>query len=256
MLHESVIAGLRLFVRYAHPPNLRGFCGPDDHATLLEYGLSGEADEGLLELARDFSGPLPYLRLIADHAGIEDPFDLRVVEAYWVGNDLLHGIVGGEFGRALDDAFRRRAGSQWDHLVDAIPAGAVPHHSFHVFGVYPWVGLLGDGDHGRPLEVLQQCRIRWGKVVAVSGDSVVVESEPLLWDGRRLYLGPPVTEQARLGWDGTAVLTNLKPGEWVSLHWDWVCDRLTPERLDDLRRLTRRQLAITNRTALAAGVVG
>ncbi len=38
----------------------------------------------------------------------------------------------------------------------------------------------------------------------------------------------------------------LVPGDWVALHWDWVCDRLSPRQLANLRRSTSRQLAITN----------
>jgi hypothetical protein len=32
----------------------------------------------------------------------------------------------------------------------------VPHHSFHVFGVYPWVGLLGSDRGETPLHVLDR----------------------------------------------------------------------------------------------------
>ena len=76
------------------------------------------------------------------------------------------------------DRFRRQAGRSWSHLEEAIPAGVVPHHSFHVFHVYPWVGLLGHG-RGEPLEVLDRCRIRWGEVVSVEQDTVIVRSRPL-----------------------------------------------------------------------------
>ena len=57
-------SGLRLFARYAYPPNLRGFCGPDDHQALLEYGTSGVVDPGLAELAKAFIGPMPYLKVM------------------------------------------------------------------------------------------------------------------------------------------------------------------------------------------------
>lgn len=246
MIDPNVTAGLRLFARYAYPPNLRGYCGPADHAMLLEYGTSGEVDEGMLEMARKFTGPWPYLTLIAAHAGIEDPFDRRVVEAYWVGNSLLEGIEVSAFGNQLDDSFRGRAGARWAQLNEAIPEGIVPHHAFHVFGVYPWVGMLSETDYGQPLEVLQGCRIRWGRVVEASGDTVVVRSEPLTWDGHTLALGSPEIETARVGSDGASFITGLETGEWVSLHWDWVCDRLDERRLADLRRYTVRQLAVTN----------
>jgi hypothetical protein len=168
-------AGPLLFSRYAYPPNQLGYCGPADHQALLEYGAVGLVDRGLVQLAQGFAGAWPYLELIAHATGIGDPLDRRVVEAYWVGNALLDRVDMLTFGNSLMDRFRRRSGSAWGHLAEAIPAGAVPHHSFHVFGVYPWVGLLGEGrkvDH--PLRVLDRCRIRWGRVVAAEGNEVVV----------------------------------------------------------------------------------
>ena len=39
--------------------------------------------------ARQFDGAWAYLESIARAAGIADPLDERVVEAYWIGNDLL-----------------------------------------------------------------------------------------------------------------------------------------------------------------------
>ena len=45
-----------------------------------------------------------------------------------------------------------------EHVVDAVAAGAVPHHCFHVFAVYPWLGLLRTGVVDEPLRILDQCR--------------------------------------------------------------------------------------------------
>ena len=38
----------------------------------------------------------------------------------------------------------------------------------------------------------------------------------------------------------------MAPGDWVSLHWEWVCDRLTEGQVSRLRRYTERHLAIVN----------
>ena len=250
MVRES--AGPLLFSRYAYPPNQLGYCGPSDHRALLEYGAAGLVDpglvdRGLVQLARGFAGAWPYLELIAQATGIGDPLDRRVVEAYWVGNALLDRVDMATFGNSLLDRFRRRAGSAWGYLAEAIPVGAVPHHSFHVFGVYPWVGLLGDDRKAdQPLQVLDRCRIRWGRVVVTEGDHVTVRSRPLTWDGRRLALGPPRLETANWGVAGVGFLTDLHPGDWVSLHWHWVCDRLDGRQLAALRHYTLRQLVITN----------
>lgn len=239
--------GALAFVRYAYPPNELGACGPADHRALFEYGVAGVVDGGLVELASQFTGAWPYLTFIAEQAGIGDPLDARVVEAYWIGNDLLDRVDMGRFGRSLDERFRRRSGPEWASLAAGIPAGGLPHHAFHVFGVYPWVDLLGADRGPHPLHVLDRCRIRWGEVVAVTGDRAVVDSRPLLWDGRALYLGSPVAEAVRVGAGGRSLLPELSPGDAVALHWDWVCDRLTGRQLATLERLTHHQLTITNR---------
>jgi DNA-binding transcriptional regulator YhcF (GntR family) len=237
--------GLQLFARYAYPPNERGFCGPPEHRTLLEYGASGASDPGLKKLALAFSGPWPYLKLLAGAAGISDPFDYRVVEAYWLGNRLLDAVDMSDFGAALTERFRPRTGPKWGYLAEAIPAGAVAHHSFHVFGVYPWVGLLS-AERGEPLQILDRCRIRWGRVISVEQGRVTLRSRPLTWDGRKLDLGAPRIETATLGVDGLGFVDDLRSGEWISLHWRWVCDRLTRRQLTNLRCYTLRHLDMIN----------
>jgi hypothetical protein len=241
----AMASGPTLFARYAYPPNERGSCGPPQHRTLFEYGVAAQVDPGLELLARQFAGAWPYLEFIAGVSGIEDALDHRVVEAYWLGNDLLDRIDMTTFGNALMDRFRRQMGTSWSHLAEAIPVGVVPTHSFHVFHVYPWVGLLGNG-RGEPLEVLQRCRIRWGQVVSVDGDLVVVRSRPLVYDRGRLELGEPQLETATSSRDGVGLATGLQPGEWVGLHWGWVCDRLSLQQLTQLRRYTLRHLKIAN----------
>jgi hypothetical protein len=74
-------------------------------------------------------------------------------------------------------------------MVDPLHSGAVPHHGFHVFGVYPWVGLLRTGAVDQALYVLNRCRIRWGRVVLVRDGEAVVSTRQLRWDGRCLALG-------------------------------------------------------------------
>ncbi len=134
--------GPLLFARFAYPPNALGYCGPSTHSTLLEYADASASDGGLRELATRFSGAWPYLELIATATGIGDPLDHRVVEAYWIGNDLLDQIDLSGLGHSLKDRFEARAGAGWTSLAETIPAGATPNHAFHVFSVYPWVGML------------------------------------------------------------------------------------------------------------------
>lgn len=243
---EPGVAGPVLFARFAFPPNQLGYCGPDANRSLLEYAAAGAHDPDLAAMAAEFSGAWPYLQLIAHSNGIADPLDARVVEAYWIGNDLLDRVDLVAMGNSLRHRFEARAGTGWTALEETIPFGAVPHHAFHVFSVYPWVGMLQDGPTAQPLTILDRCRIRWGVVTEVDPVAVTVESRPLVWTGRRLELGPVRPERALRAKDGYALAGPVEAGDTVALHWDWMCSRLTPVQVANLARRQQRQLHMTN----------
>jgi hypothetical protein len=147
----------------------------------------------------------------------------------------------------MEDRFRAMTGARFAGITEGVLAGGVPHHSFAVFCIYPYTGLLTDRRKAaHALTVLDRCRIRWGRVLAVQGDQVVVESRPLTWDGRILALGPAETETVVQSVGGIGMVGALRPGDRVSLHWEWVCDRLTERQVHRLRRYTERHLAIVN----------
>ncbi|HUZ20915.1 MAG TPA: DUF6390 family protein [Acidimicrobiales bacterium] len=236
-----------LFARYAYPPNALGYCGPADPAALLGAASDGSDLATLEQLAGRFEGAWPYLRLIATCNGIADPLDRRVVEAYWVGNALLDRVPPSVLVASLDERFERRTRRDFASIATSVvPLGGIPHHSFHVFAVYPWLGLLRVGMEGAPLTVLDRCRIRWGSVEAVSGDSVVVRSRPLRFAGSRLVLGEERLEVASRGVGGVGFVEDVAPGDVVSLHWDWVCDHLTPRGRARLEHYTALNLQAVN----------
>lgn len=248
------------FARYAYPPNALGYCGPDDAAELFGLASVGRDRRGLAALAARFDGAWPYLELIAAANAIPDPLDERVVEAYWLGNALLARVSPGMLLASMRDRFGARAGRDLAHLESSVALGAGPNHSFHVFGVYPWVGLLRGGRHhdqvgatGRPerrqgaaLAVLDGCRIRWGSVVAADGECLTVQSRRLEFDGHRLTLGVSRIEVVQRGLDGLTMLADVQPGDVVSLHWDWACEQLTARQLAALRAYTARTLRAVN----------
>jgi hypothetical protein len=255
-LGADVVAGPIAFVRYAFPPNYHGACGPPQFQTFFEYGAHRVVDGGLRDLARQFAGAWPYLELIAAAAGVRDPLDRRVVEAYWVGNPLLERVDARLLGNSMDDRFRRRTGRQFAKLAEAVVAGGVPHHSYHVFCIYPWVGLLGDDRrHEQALTVLDKCRVRWGRVLQVLPDRLIVESQPLLFEAGRLVLGAPRTESVARTLDGVGLVPDFAVGDQVAMHWEWVCDRLTARQLAALQHYTRLHLDVVNNRVEHAGAV-
>ncbi len=243
------VPGAVLFARYAYPPNALGYCGPGDPAGLLGAATRGGDLRELSSLATQFEGAWPYLQLIAAATGVDDPLDARVVAAYWLGSPLLDQVPEALLLGSLDQRFGRRAREDFASIAGAVLAGGTAHHSLHVFAIYPWLGLLRRGMEGAPLEVMDRCRIRPGQVVAISGERAVVRSRGLTFRGGRLLIGEEKLEEVSWSQEGMALSGRLEPGDSVSMHWDWICDRLSPEGERRLTQVTRRNLRAVNSLA-------
>lgn len=228
--------GAVLFARYAYPPNELGYCGPAGAAAMLDRSAVADIEQR----ARQFEGAWSYLEFLAESLGGDDPLAAEVVEAYWVGSDLLDAVDAGALLERLVDRFGDQPGGSWRSAARRARA----HHSFQVFEVYPWVRLLAEGrPPGPAVNVLDQCRIRVGVVEAVDGGAVSVRHRPLIWDGSTLEVGDETTGSARWSVDGRALMASPEVGDLVALHWDWVCDVLTPDQARRICRLEEHQRA-------------
>jgi hypothetical protein len=237
------------FARYAFGPNRLGYCGPDEAGELFQHATRGGDLARLRELAAQFEGAFPYLQLIARSNDIADPLAASVVEAYWLGAALAERVRPAALGRSLEERFRPRLrGDGWRWLGATAEAGAVPNHAFHVLDVFPKVGMLRSGEVENALQVMDSCRIRWGRVLERDGDALVVSAVPLEMHEGRLRLGAPRPERIR-GWvDGAGFVEDAVPGDVVAIHWDWACERLDATRLAALRHSTAAELRIANRS--------
>lgn len=246
--------GAAMFVRYAYPPNERGYCGPSDTSALLGQGRADAVDSDFRAIAQAFTGAWPYLEMIAAAAGIADPLDDRVVEAYWIGNELLGRVDPTVVGTTMEQLFQQTVGSQFSSRAPGggangpqAAAEGLAHHSFHVFCMYPWAGLLGhERMHAHALNVLDKCRIRPSQVIEIANGRVIVESQPLLFDAGQLTLGPAESQETKGPVQDQDAVGDLAVGDWVAVHWDWICDRLTETQIDRLCRYTLHHLAIVN----------
>lgn len=236
MSRPEVQLGARRFAQYAYPPNELGYCGPAGADAMLDPGATAEIGRR----ARQFEGAWAYLELLAEYAGATDPLDVAVVDAYWVGGDLLDQVAPAALVARLEDRFCGQPGGTWREAATR----ATAHHAFQVFEVYPWAELLRQGRPAAPaVQVLDRCRIRVGEVTAVDGETVTVVSRPLAWDGHVLAEADPVGEVARWSVDGNALIDVPAVGETVALHWDWVCQVIDAERAGTIREWERRTLS-------------
>ncbi|MFO7785334.1 MAG: DUF6390 family protein [Thermodesulfobacteriota bacterium] len=236
--------GTIIFARYAFMPNRLRYCGGTDNQTLFEYCAANRSDPGLVELLGKFQAALPYLKLIARSSGLPDPFDPRVVEAYWLGNELLDKVDLVRFYNSLRERLSSRVGPRaLQHLLRKPPQGARPHHSFHVFDVHSRAGALKHS-----LGTMESCRIGWGRITEVQESRFTVLHRPLVLEGGRLELGreQPKTVLHRI--DGTGFIDHCEVGDWISFHWDWACDTLTARQVRNLAACTRHHLHLANQT--------
>ena len=239
----GLLDGPQLFGRYAFMPNRLTYCGGDDNRALFDYCQAGITDPGLRHLLRQFAGAMPYLRLIARSNRIADPFDRRVIEAYWLGNELLQGVEA----RSLYDSLRERFKKQMkadvlDLVLGKAPAGARPHHSFHVIEVCPRKGWP------QTLDFMDNCRIAWGRVLSVNGAALMASVKPLKLAGNNLVLGSPEDREIKRQIDGQGFVNDVSVGDWISVHWGWACQILSEQQVVNLERWTAYHLQLANQT--------
>ncbi|HEX7537389.1 MAG TPA: DUF6390 family protein [Dermatophilaceae bacterium] len=241
--------GALQFARYAYPPNELGYCGPAGARAMLVPGAVADIERR----ARQFEGAWVYLEFLAEVLGSDDPLSTEVVEAYWIGTDLLDSAEPAALLERLVARFDGQVGGTWRESAGRARA----HHSYQVFEVYPWAAMLLAGlPPGPAVSVLDRCRIRSGVVQEVDEERVTVRSRVLGWDSGRLAPRPPQLERARWSIDGQSLLARPVVGDVVALHWDWVCDVLTDDQADRIHRLEAAQRAAVGLDGPQPGAAG
>lgn len=234
--------GDALCARFSIATNRLGYCGPaDSEVALYRAIVTGRGDPESRRRLAAFEALEPYLRAIAERHGL-DPFDRKVVEAYWIGNELLDDFPAPDFRRLLSALERRglpRSISQT--LSDHLPEGAVPHHVFHV--AFVGVGAV-TGHVPTTLENVEACRPRWGTVESIGADRLEVRGPALTLRAGRLLWASEFRES--VAWD-PRVLPGLSVRDRVALHWHWPALRLSEEEGRRLVAYSERSIAAANR---------
>ena len=193
--------------------------------------------------AEEFDGAWPYLQAIADAAGISDPLDDDVVRNYWVGGPLLDKVDPDELLTRLRSAF---TGQVTGHPRLTLRREARwPTTAFTYSSSIRGCGS-SDRDPTTPLQVMQDCRVRWGAVESVDGDHVAIASAPLTFAEGELGLGDVRAERVRWRKGGASLTPPPQPGGIVAAHWDWVCGSLTEAERDALADATSQTLKLVN----------
>lgn len=232
-------SGERQFSRYACSPNELGYCGPDVASGFEQTARGNHVDFDFRQAASEFSGVWIYLTILGKLLG-RDPLDPELVRGYWIGNELIDSVDKTVFWNELISVIGARAGTYWKYLDESLASEAAPTHAFHVLGIYPWTRLLNTG-RPEPVDVLTSCCIRPGQVVNISEGGVSVEALTFTYTDGQLRTDVEIVESVpRLFGDHVVV------GDWVALHWKSICDIVTKEEAERLKRDLVRQLQLVN----------
>ena len=242
---------LRQALLYSFTPNRLGFCGPQDNKSgkiIFDYlaNKKEKEDKIIKKILKNFQGVYLYCRLIAKKNRIKDPFDSRVLEAYWIGNSLLEKITFSDLKNLISSEFvgpKLLTKNKALNIVNKIPEGVLPHHSFHVLFIGSITGsIILKG------KLLNLCRISWGRVKRIKNNGankqekqIIVQYRPLAIKNKKIYLGK--IKNKEILWD-SKFLPELKAGDAVSFHWNFVCGILSGSQRKNLEKYTKRNLRL------------
>lgn len=228
--------GFELCIRFAGIPNELRYCGPAEAIEPFRDYLEGRSrsESELASLFERFEGLYPYLQVIAERNGLEFT-DARVVEAYWIGSELLDRMTSEDYRRIIGMlAERGLPQSIAQALIRDLPAGLVPHHNAHVCYVGP-----GRTAHTvrATIDTMERCRIAPARVLRiVDSRHLLVEQAPLLVRAGRFVLGDP--EPRTLVYH-PELHPELKVDDVVATHWGVAALILSEAQLASLERYDR-----------------
>ncbi|MFA6296634.1 MAG: DUF6390 family protein [Patescibacteria group bacterium] len=113
-----------------------------------------------------------YYLLIARQNGISDPFDLNVVQAHWIGNDLLR-IVKPEDVKKLQATGELKALPKEKEMMilwllnNLVKSGSCPHHSFHA--------TVNEKLNPDLIRQGKRCFVECGKVIELEDNYFIVD---------------------------------------------------------------------------------
>lgn len=241
---KSFTRGFEIASIYGLMPHELGFCGPQEanRQKILRKFLAGKiSGKKIRKVLEKFEAAYAYYELIAKSNGIKDPFDEKVVEAYWLGNDLLEKVKIGDLRKVIREKFSRPGllkKKSAKEKVLAVSSASKAHHSFHVFTIGSITGRVDLS----AIRLKDVCRVGWGKVKNISNrgsrPEIIVHYQPIT--GKKIIkLG--CYKKKKIIWD-KSVMPKVKKGDWISFHWNCAVQVLTKKDIANLKKYTLTNL--------------
>lgn len=211
--------------------------GEKDAERLYQFVVAKDDDTFVKEIIKKY--PVYTLLRLISAKNRTDPFDQRVVEAYWIGNDLLDNITTDDLGLILKNY--GRFSPRIDRLLflnaklgstERLPA----HHS--VFVLLQTLDIKEITPH---LQEINASLIRWGTVQAVYPNSLLVHAACLTWEEKYALR----EQEEKISYD-IAFAGGIKQGDTLALHHSMAICPLSLLQLAYIKRHTERTITVFN----------
>lgn len=230
---------LQLNSRFSLSPNSLGYCGKDSAPEKFKSCVVNGKCGGVEEEFKHFIVLHPYLRTISKITHLPK-FSYKVVESYWLGNDLARKAKNRDYSILLS-FFEKQGVPEWlvEELKSKKPKKFIPTHLFQVLHV--GVGRAS-GSVPYNLETINNCMIRWGEVEKVNKSSAVVNLNSLKKvKGSFKLIKIKETFPFIPGF-----IPDIKVGDIVTVHWKQINKILTEGEVENVSYWTEEVLKAIN----------
>ncbi len=241
-------SGALFHAKHAFMPNKLGYCGPDDRGMILDRLRESTVDDRLVATLKNFEAAYPFIRLIGK-SNQRDPFDLKVADAYWIGNKLLSNVSPKAFYNFALEDLRKKNGEEIRSLFLALRDKAIPHHTFYVISTT--MSIISDFHHtsganpNKLSETMDNCRISWGEATKIERDQLKIRYRPLRFEDGWLSLGPMKTKTIEYD-RSVSPFDKIAVGDYVSIHWNFACEILSETQLRNIQNYTKKDIQAVN----------
>ena len=239
--------GIKRAIVYSLKPHQLHLCGLSNQVNsvqlLRDYLLGKNEEKSAREILNNFKVALAYYQVIANVLGLNDCYDNRVMEIYWLGNpDFV--IDKQELKKAIKviihHDFPQLREKEVEELITKAPSDTILHHSFHVL-----FSLQLEQKKDKFLkQQLNNCLILAGKVVEIRNlNHITVECQPVIIVNNLYQIG--FIKKTKVDWDKD-LIPKLKIGQFVSLHFGTAIEILTEKQVENLRLCIQKNLDAFN----------
>ena len=241
--------GIELCARFGLAPNLRGYCGDPKFQSPFSKYLANPSRENSIRLRNElgkFGTQKAYLETIAQANGVDDIYDYKVAEAFWIGNKLLDSVLRED----VIDLFEKKwvarkfvSKARAKEIVESLPKKLPPlQHTFH-----PYVAGFVSQKAQKSSKNKDLCRPSWAKIVDLNleKEKITVKRQSVVYSAGKFVLGKEKIEKMPFKVGKIPLIES--DAELVACHWGVAVKELSKKEESAMKNYSARVFSCIGR---------